>query len=142
MATLPIHTIPNQVTDFANSIAASEGGTLCAAWRGQSNDFIYVAFCENQGGPTWDWDGVTTIPNVNTKYPPAVTYFGERLFIAWIDSNNHVCYTFSDDNGKNFGYTVVLDNTQSNSSPSLSGGSSLFISYTGTESEIQVMSVG
>lgn len=142
MATLPIHTIPNQYTELPNSIAASNEGKLCAAWRGQSNNFIYLGFNTDQGVPNWQWNGITTIPDVSTEFAPAITYFGERLFIAWINNNQQVCYTFSDDSGSSFGYIVTLDNTKSKGAPCLSGGSSLFISYTGTDSQIHVMSVG
>ena len=146
MANLAIHTIPNQYTELTNSIAASPKGVLCAAWRGQDNDNIYLAFNTNQGGPNWTWDGVTTVKSdgteVSTSHAPAVACFGNRLFIAWTNSSGQVVYTFSDDSGATFPYSVVLDNTNAKTAPALYGGKSLFISYTGTDNMIHVMSVG
>ena len=87
MATLPIHTIPNQYSDLPNSIAMSNDGELCTAWKGQGNDFIYIIFNGDQGVPNWDWENVTTVKDVTTKHAPSICYFGNRLFIAWINDS-------------------------------------------------------
>lgn len=144
MATLPRHIIPGNSSDSAISVAQSPSGTLCIAWKGNNNNFINLAFNNNQGVPNWQWSGHTRIPNQSTRIAPSITYFGERLFIAWIsdDGSNKMYYTFSDDNGQTFGYVTELDNALSNEAPSLYGGSSLFIAFKGLDGSLNVMKVG
>lgn len=144
MATLPLHTIPAQSSRNPMCVASNGEGKLCVSWRGSTNDWIYLVFNENRQVPNWQWEEISILPNTATKYAPAVTYFGQRLFIAWINENNNVCYTFTDDNCATYGQTVVLTNTQASGSPTLSGGESLLIGYTGMggDNNLHVMTVG
>lgn len=107
---------------------------------------INLIFNNDQHAPTWPWQGQVIIPSQTTNLSPAVAYAGDRLFIAWVatDDTNNVVYTFTDDGGQTFPTTVVLTNATTYYPPWLIGGEndSLLICFTGTDNQINVMILG
>ena len=142
---LPAQIIPNQTANTAPSIAYNNG-TVCVAWKGSNNALINLIFNTDQGAPVWSWQNQVIIPNQSTNLAPAIAYVGSRLFIAWVatDGTNRLVYTFTDDGGQTFPYTVVIDNAVTVYPPWLSAGAanSLLISFIGANNQINVMSVG
>jgi hypothetical protein len=109
-----VYTLPRGSTPvgLVSSLAVSEGGRLALCWAASIRPKAYlsrIACALSRGDRKWS-KPLTPFPNRGWQYLPAVTFEGERLWVAAYRSTAettrvHVAHS---DDGRTFGKPVEL----------------------------------
>ncbi|AIE73895.1 MULTISPECIES: SwmB domain-containing protein [unclassified Synechocystis] len=94
------------------------GTTLYLAYKGfGGNNQIYFTASTNNG-QSWNWE-VQLPQAAQTIFPPAIAFFNNVLYLAYVDSSNQLYIITSQDGGQNWNSPTPIEQQYSSVPPTL-----------------------